>query len=194
MRNRDAILQVLDAHLPASGTVLEVASGSGEHAVYFAPRLRGRYWLPSDIGDNALASIAAWGTAEPADNLLAPISIDASDPPWPIETGQLPAPITAIVSINMIHIAPWSAAVGLFAGAAELLPPGGVLYLYGPFSQGGEHISASNADFDISLKQRNAEWGVRDVDQVSTLANQNGFSETGAIPMPANNLSLVFVR
>lgn len=192
-RNREPILRVLLDVLPPEGTVLEIASGTGEHAVYFAPRLKPRMWLPSDADAQARASIAAWGAHCPADNLRPPLALDARDPVWPVELGEaVEPPISAIISINMIHIAPWSACLGLMAGAARLLPPGGVLYLYGPFQQGGRHTAPSNAAFDESLRTQNPHWGVRDLDEVTAAARREGLALLGTHDMPANNLSVVF--
>ncbi|NJM77770.1 MAG: DUF938 domain-containing protein [Acaryochloridaceae cyanobacterium RU_4_10] len=155
-RNREPILSVLQEVLPQKGLVLEISSGSGEHAVFFAPQLPHHYWLPSDPNLTALESIRAWQQAQPTQTLLPPISLDVSQPHWfeqvHLQMAQPPlidnVPIAAIVNINMIHIAPWSATLGLMAGAGALLPPGGVLYLYGPYKQGGVHTAPSNEAFD----------------------------------------------
>ena len=187
-RNRGPILDVLRRVMPARGTVLEIASGSGEHAVHFAAGLPHLSWQPTDLDPDALASIAAHRDAAGAPNLLPPIELDAVAPFWPV------AHADAIVSINMIHIAPWSAAEGLVAGAGRMLAPGAVLFLYGPFKEDGRHTAPSNAAFDASLRASNKEWGVRDLAEVAALAAQHGldFAERGA--MPANNLSVVFRR
>jgi hypothetical protein len=187
-RNRDPILAVLRRVLPTRGTVLEIASGSGEHAAFFATAMPHLFWQPADIDPDALASISAHRAASDAPNLLQPIELDAASPEWPATRAD------AVVSINMIHIAPWAAAVGLMAGAARLLPSGGVLYLYGPFMEGGRHIAPSNAAFDASLRDRDPEWGVRDTADVRSLAHNNGFDFVERVAMPANNLSLVFRR
>jgi SAM-dependent methyltransferase len=187
-RNRDPILDVLRRVLPARGTVLEIASGSGEHAAYFAAALPHLFWQPSDMDPDALASICAHRAAASAPNLLHPITLDAASPNWPANQAD------AIVSINMIHIAPWAAATGLMSGAARLLAPGGVLYLYGPFMEGGRHTAPSNAEFDVNLRARNPEWGVRDIADVRSLAERSGFDFIERVAMPANNLSLVFRR
>ncbi|MBW4651073.1 MAG: DUF938 domain-containing protein [Kastovskya adunca ATA6-11-RM4] len=201
-RNREAILEVLLQVLPLTGTVLEVSSGTGEHAVFFAPRLHRRKWIPSDPNNVARASIAAWREYCPADNLYSPIALDVCDPVWAIEQDELPEslqgidfnqePIVAIVNINMIHIAPWSACLGLMAGAGRILPPGGILYLYGPFKQGGRHTASSNAAFDESLQMQNPEWGVRDLEEVVAVAQEQHLSLIKTYTMPANNLSLIF--
>jgi SAM-dependent methyltransferase len=185
-RNRDPILAVLRRVLPAHGTVLEIASGTGEHAVHFAARLPELTWQPTDRDANALRSIAAYRTAARLPNLLPPLELDAALPLWPVARAE------AIVSINMIHIAPWTAAEGLMAGAGRVLAPGGVLYLYGPFKENGRHTAPSNSAFDATLKARDPEWGVRDVAEVSDLAGRHGLVLVDRIAMPANNLSLVF--
>jgi hypothetical protein len=201
-RNREAILEVLLQVLPPTGTVLEVSSGTGEHAVFFAPRLIGRMWIPSDPNPVARASIAAWREYCPADNLYPPLALNACDSVWAIERDELPEslqgidfkrdPIVAIVNINMIHIAPWSACLGLIAGAGRILPAGGILYLYGSFKQGGRHTAPSNAAFDQSLRAQNPEWGVRDLDDVVAVARNHHLSLVKTYTMPANNLSVIF--
>ena len=205
-RNREPILALLQRVLPSSGTVLEISSGTGEHAVYFAPRLAPRQWLPSDLSPEARASIAAWREAAPADNLHPPLELDAAAPLWPVESppsadlspgpDRVPDlqrhPITALVNINMIHISPWSACLGLMAGAGRILPPGGVLYLYGPYKQGGQHTAPSNAAFDASLQAQNPQWGVRDLETVVAAAEVEGLALVETVAMPANNLSVVF--
>ncbi|MEQ9372452.1 MAG: DUF938 domain-containing protein [Coleofasciculus chthonoplastes F3-SA18-01] len=195
-RNREPILQILRRVLPAKGTVLEVASGTGEHAVFFAPRLKPRQWLPSDANPLMRASIADWSAYEPADNLYPPLDIDVQTPSWSVEK-QSPvdwetSPLKAIVSINLIHIAPWSACLGLIAGASRLLPSGGVLYLYGPFKRNGQHTAASNAAFDSSLQASNPDWGVRDLEDIVAIAQDQHLVLDQIYPMPANNLSVVF--
>jgi SAM-dependent methyltransferase len=187
-RNRDPILAVLRRYLPTQGTVLEIAAGTGEYAAYFAPQFPRLGWQPSDVDPDALASIEAHRAAANAPNLRAPIVLDVTAPAWPVTRAD------AVVSINMIHIAPWTAAQGLMAGAARLLPEGGVLYLYGPFKENGEHTAPSNAAFDASLGARDPAWGVRDVGDVRTLAERHGFDFIERVAMPANNLSLVFRR
>ncbi len=195
-RNREPILEILRRVLPAKGTVLEVASGTGEHAVFFAPRLKPRQWLPSDPNPQMRASIAAWSTYEPTDNLYPPLAIDVRKPSWSVEKESSvdgdTSPLNAIVSINLIHIAPWSACLGLIAGASRLLPPGGILYLYGPFKRNGQHTAASNAAFDASLQASNPDWGVRDLEDVVAIAQDHHLVLDQIYPMPANNLSVVF--
>ncbi len=194
-RNREPILEVLSQVLPPSGTILEVASGTGEHAVFFAPRLKPRQWLPSEQNPLLRASITAWSKELPSDNLYPPLELDASAPIWAVELGKLPySPIVAIVNINMIHISPWSACLGLMAGASRILPPGGILYLYGPFKQNGEHTAPSNAAFDQSLRAQNPAWGVRNLEDVIAAASNQQLIFTETYQMPANNLSVVFQR
>ena len=187
-RNRDPILSVLRRHLPAQGTVLEIAAGTGEHAAYFAPHFPHLTWQPTDVDADALASIEAHRAAAKAPNLRAPIALDVMAPAWPIERAD------AVLSINMIHISPWTAAQGLMTGAAKLLAAGGVLYLYGPFKENGAHTAPSNAAFDASLRARDPDWGVRDTGDVRDLADGHGFDFIERVAMPANNLSLVFRR
>jgi hypothetical protein len=201
-RNREPILEVLLQVLPPTGTMLEISSGTGEHAVFFAPHLYPRKWIPSDPNPTAQASIAAWQEHIPAENLLPPIALNVCDSVWAVEQEERPAalqnvdlqkePIVAIVNINMIHIAPWEACLGLMAGARRILPPGGILYLYGPFKQGGKHTAASNAAFDESLQQQNPAWGVRDLEAVIAAAQAERLSFLKTYLMPANNLSVVF--
>jgi hypothetical protein len=193
-RNREPLLTVLREFLPPAGTVLEVASGSGEHATFFAPQLAPRYWLPSDIDERALASITAWQALTPAAHLLPPIRLDVRESIWIPEQSKPPQAITAIVAVNMIHIAAWEACLGLMAGAGRLLAAGGVVVLYGPFRQSGQHTAASNAAFDDSLRRRNGEWGVRDLEDVVSVAEAEGFSLGKTVTMPANNLSVIFMR
>jgi SAM-dependent methyltransferase len=185
-RNREPILAVLRRVLPAGGIVLEIASGTGEHAMHFAAALPELTWQPTDRDPEARRSIAARRAAAVLPNLLPPLELDAAAPSWPVERAD------AIVAINMIHIAPWSAAEGLMAGAARLLAPGGILYLYGPYQENGRHTAPSNAAFDASLRARDPEWGVRDVGAVAELAARHGLALAERVAMPANNLSLVF--
>jgi SAM-dependent methyltransferase len=192
-RNRDVILAVLDRVLPKSGVVLEIASGTGQHAVHFAQALPGLIWQPSDADEASRASIDAWrkhiAVANPIANLKAPVALDVRVSPWPV-----PDVLDGIVCINMIHIAPWAAAVALFDGAAAHLSPNGVLFLYGPYKREGEHTAPSNEAFDTQLRTTDPAWGVRDLEDVVALAHRNGFALDEIVPMPANNLSLVFKR
>ncbi len=196
LRNREPILAVLQAVLPPTGTVLEISSGTGEHAIFFAPRLQPRHWLPSDPNPIARASIAAWREELPSDTLYPPICLDVRDRVWAVEQDEMKRvePIRAIANINMIHISPWTACLGLMAGAARILPTGGILYLYGPFKQSGDHTAPSNAQFDQSLRLQNPEWGVRDLEEVIAVAQAQNLTLLKTIAMPANNLSVVFQR
>ena len=187
-RNREAILQVLRRVLPPQGLVLEVASGSGEHAAYFAERLPSLIWQPSDLDPRSLASIAAHRTAADAPNLLAPVCLDATSEQWPVESAD------ALVCINMIHISPWVVSEGLMAGARRVLRMGGVIYLYGPYKIDGRHTAQSNEEFDAWLRTQNAQWGVRDFADMADLAARNDFVLIETVPMPANNLSIIFKR
>lgn len=186
LRNRDAILDVLRDVLPQSGLVLEIASGSGEHAVHFAKALPGLTFQPTDPEDAALKSIAAWTDESGARNVRKPLMLDAASGEWPVTSAD------AILCINMIHIAPWRATEGLMKGAAKLLRAGSPLYLYGPYRRAGISTAPSNEAFDDSLKSRNAEWGLRKLEDVAALATSHGFSAPDVTEMPANNLSVVF--
>jgi hypothetical protein len=188
LRNRDAILAVLAEELPAEGTVLEVASGSGEHAVHFATALPALRWQPSDPDADALASIDAWVAATGAANVAPALRIDAAASGWPSVEAD------AVFCANMVHIAPWEAAVGLFAGAGRLLPPGAPLILYGPFIEDGVPTAESNLAFDLSLKSRDPRWGLRPVTALDALADAAGLTRTRRVAMPANNLVLVWRR
>ena len=192
-RNREAILAVLQKHLPNQGTVLEIASGTGQHAVFFAPHLTQRYWLPTDMDPANLASIAAWREEADAANLLPPRQLDVRDPVWAIDC-DLPAPVSAIVNINMLHISPWSCCEALFAGAAETLNQRAVVTLYGPFKRDGVHTAPSNAAFDEQLRSQDPKWGVRDLEAVVEVAVEQGFACQKVYEMPANNLSVIFER
>jgi len=188
LRNRDAIVAVLRDALPTDGLALEIASGSGEHIVHFAQAFPGLDWQPSDPDVQALRSIAVWSHDAGAGNLRAPLRIDASSPDWPIARAD------AILCINMIHISPWPATAGLIAGAARLLSPGALLYLYGPFTQAGVPTAPSNLDFDASLRARNPAWGLRALEDVTALAAMHGLALERVVAMPANNLSVVCRR
>jgi SAM-dependent methyltransferase len=185
-RNREPILAVLRNVLPRSGTVLEIASGTGQHAVHFAAALPGVKWQPSDPDATHRESIVAWTDHAKVANVLAPLAIDVCHEPWDIGA------VDAIVCINMIHIAPWAAAEALFAGAGKRLAPGGVLYLYGPYRRDGAHTAPSNEAFDRQLRSADSEWGVRDMEAVIALGAAQGLTCDEPIPMPANNFSLVF--
>lgn len=188
-RNREPILSVLRPRLPAAGLVLEVAAGAGEHAVHMAAALPHLLWRPTDAEAEALASIAAWRGQARLPNLLAPLRLDASAPEaWPVDRAD------AIVNINMIHISPWSSAVGLMTGARRVLPSGGRLFLYGPFFEAGVETAPSNIAFDQSLRGRNPAWGVRRLEQVAALAGEHGLRLAERLAMPANNLTVVFQK
>ncbi|HVY84263.1 MAG TPA: DUF938 domain-containing protein [Caulobacterales bacterium] len=188
-RNRAPILDLLRRILPQGAKVLEIGSGSGEHAVFFAAARPDLAWFPSDPDPRARASIAAWIATDGVANVRAPRDIDVRAARWSVEDE---GPFDAIISCNMVHIAPWSCALGLMAGAERLMRGGGVLFLYGPFKREGAHTAASNEAFDASLKARNAEWGVRDMEAVVDIAKQRGFACEDVVAMPANNFSLVF--
>lgn len=186
-RNRDAIVTILRTALPPVGTVLEVASGSGEHAVYFAVSFPGLEWQPSDPDPAAHASIQAWRSDANLPNLRAPIPLDAAGD-WPV------VPTDAILCINMVHISSWSATVGLFTQGARLLQKGAPLILYGPYFRKDHPTAPSNLAFDESLRARNAEWGVRWLEDVTELAERQGFALEAVHEMPANNLTIVYRR
>jgi len=190
-RNREPILTVLQRVLPADARVLEIASGSGEHAAFVAHAMPGLTWQPSDPDADARASIAAWVAEEGLANVLPPRAIDVREAEWGVEAD---APYDAIVAINMIHISPWEATLGLLAGASRLLRKGGVLYTYGPYTREGRHTAPSNEAFDASLKARDKSWGVRDVGDVENAAAIQGLTLQEVVEMPVNNLSLVFRR
>ncbi len=185
-RNREPILAVLSRVLPDTGTVLEISSGTGEHAAFFAAALPQVTWQPSDLDPTALGTIDAYRNDAAVSNLRPALHLDASSPDWPVTHAD------AIVCINMIHIAPWSACEGLMAGAARLLPAGGVLYLYGPYRRNGEHTADSNRAFDEDLRRRNPAWGVRNLEDVIALAARHSITHAETVAMPANNLSVIF--
>jgi hypothetical protein len=185
-RNRDPLLDVLRGVLPADGLVLEVASGSGEHAIHFAAALPGLTWQPSDPDEGARASIDAWVQESGLPNIRPALPLDASAWPWTIEAAD------AVLCVNMIHIAPWSAALGLLRGACALLPPGAPLILYGPFLRADVQAAQGNIDFDASLRSRNPAWGIRSLEEVAMAAE--GFSLDRMVEMPANNLTVIFRR
>lgn len=189
LRNRDAILALLRHELPEWGTVLEVASGSGEHAVFFAEAMPQLAWQPSDPDREALASILAYRIEYAGVNLRLPVQLDASAPDtWEVRRAD------AIVCINMVHISPWAATQGLFQGASQLLESRAPVILYGPYMESGIETAPSNLDFDASLKARNPEWGLRDLSVVDELAAEHGFERAARHEMPANNLLLIYRR
>ncbi|MDQ3078289.1 MAG: class I SAM-dependent methyltransferase [Pseudomonadota bacterium] len=189
-RNREPIANVLADWLPASGLLLEIASGTGEHAIHFAGRFPGLDWQPSDPDANALASIAAWREEAGLANLRTPLRIDAAAAAadWPVERAD------AILSINMVHISPWAAALGLLDGAARLLAPGAPLILYGPWIEKGVETAPSNVAFDQSLRERDPEWGLRHVETFAAEAAARGLALLERRKMPANNLLLLLRR
>jgi hypothetical protein len=186
LRNREPIAEVLRDWLPASGTVLEVASGTGEHAIHFAERFPQLQWQPSDLHPDALASIRAWRDSAGLANVLEPLTIDASAPDWPIERAD------AVLNINMAHISPWDASLGLITGAACILPAGGPLILYGPWLKDDIETAPSNLAFDADLRRRDPAWGLRRVEDFEAVAGAEGFELADWRQMPANNLMLLF--
>jgi cyclopropane fatty-acyl-phospholipid synthase-like methyltransferase len=186
-RNREPILAVLRRLLGEHARVLEIASGTGEHAVFAARAMPSVSWQPSDPDAASRASIAAWTLHEGLTNVAPPLALDARWADWGIR-----GPFDALVAINMIHIAPWEATQGLFAGAARVLAPGGIVFLYGPYKRCGRHTAPSNEAFEQWLKARDPAFGVRDLADVEREASLHGFSLREIVPMPANNLSLVF--
>ena len=196
-RNHQAIRAVLEKFLTGkSGAVVEAGSGTGQHVVDFARHTPEITWWPSDFNEQHLKSIAAWRAHAALPNIRPPLRIDLSDPAWCAEMhdGSGPSKLLAVFCANVIHIAPWRAAEGLFAGAARYMRADGRLFLYGPFKRGGSHTAMSNAVFDSSLRDRNAEWGVRDIEALEKLAASAGLALIEIAEMPANNLILVFGR
>lgn len=189
-RNREPILEVLRRVLPHEGRVLEIASGTGEHAVFFAAALPGLVWIPTDADPSALPSITAHRALAALPNVEPPRLLDTREP-WPLEADER---IAALVAINVIHISPWEATVALFGGAAAVLPAGAPLVTYGPYAIDGAHTAPSNEAFDASLRARDPRSGVRDVTDVARVAEDAGFTLEERIAMPANNFTLVFRR
>ena len=187
-RNREPILRVLRDTLPRPALVLEIASGTGEHAVWFSTALPELTWQPTDHDPRALSSIAAWRDTAGSPNLLPPLWLDAAADAWPVAQSDV------VVAINLVHIAPWTVTQGLIAGAARALTHGGLLFLYGPFREAGEHTGPGNAAFDADLRARDPSWGIRDLDEIAALAGQHGLTGPERIAMPANNLSVIFRR
>ncbi|WP_299415108.1 DUF938 domain-containing protein [Acaryochloris sp. IP29b_bin.148] len=200
-RNCHPILAVLEQELPRQGLVLEIASGTGEHAAFFAQQLPHLGWLPSDQSQPQLKSIAAWRHHTDLANFYEPIAVDVGTPNWSEAVvqalehdGFADSEVIAIVNINMIHISPWQTTEGLMAGAARLLPPQGLLYVYGPFIQQDQPTALSNLAFDQSLRSRNPAWGIRQLDDVEKVAAENGLTLQRTVAMPANNLSVIWRR
>jgi SAM-dependent methyltransferase len=190
LRNRDSILQVVQRHLPDSGVVLEVASGTGEHITHFAAALTQRHRLqfqPSDPDPDARASIDAWTSTLALTNVRPALALDATSETWPLSQAD------AVLCINMVHISPWASTVGLLRGATRVLSPGGLLYLYGPYRCDGVMVP-SNVAFDEELRSQNPAWGIRDLEAITALATGMGFANPAVEPMPANNLSILFRR
>lgn len=187
-RNRDPILEVLRGVLPESGTVLEIASGSGEHVVHFAPHFPQIEFHPTDPDERAIASIKGWIREAASPNIVAPLMFDVSEAKWPFKK------LDGIICINMVHISPWRATEALMRGAASALKHGAPLYLYGPYRRRNIPTAPSNEEFDLSLRSRNSEWGLRNLEIVSILAQSVGFMKPEITEMPANNLSVVFRR
>jgi hypothetical protein len=186
LRNREPIAEVLADWLPERGLVLEVASGTGEHSAYFAERFPNLRWQPSDMHDDALQSIRAWQASVELPNLNTPIVIDAASPDWPIGHAD------AVININMVHISPWAAALGLLDGAARILDAASPLILYGPWITETLETAPSNLAFDADLRSRDPEWGLRSVEDFAAEAKKRGFALAGQRLMPANNLMLLF--
>lgn len=187
-RNREPIASVLREVLPRAGTLLEVASGTGEHAAFFAGLFPELLWQPSDPDPEALDSIRAWREEARAPNLLEPLLLDASAESWPVASAD------AMLCVNMVHISPWAATLGLMRGAGRLLAAGAPLILYGPYRRAGLPTAPSNEAFDASLKARDPRWGLRELDAVAAEAERNGLNLDRVVEMPANNLTIVFRR
>ena len=185
-RNKEPVAAVLRQVLPAEGLVLEVSSGTGQHVVHFAAQMPRLTWQPSEYDGESFLSIGHWLESEQLPNIRPPLRLDVHDQPWPVSSAA------AVVCMNMIHIAPWSAAQALIRGAGAILSAGGVLFLYGPYRRDNQHTSASNEAFDAQLRARDAAWGVRDLEAVAELAAAQGFGAPQVYEMPANNLSVVF--
>ncbi|PHQ68611.1 MAG: SAM-dependent methyltransferase [Sneathiella sp.] len=194
-RNRGPILQALRERLPAPGTFLEIASGSGEHAVHFAPHLADHKWQASNHEQDQLDSVYGWLAHSPAPNLLPPLKLDATAPLWPVELPDYAAPpVTGVFNANMIHIAPWPVCQGMMAGAGRVLVDRGRLFLYGPYKVGGIHTAETNAEFDLWLKSKNPDFAIRDQDDVIHEAATHGLVHLEAYPMPANNFLQIFEK
>ena len=196
-RNHEPIWAVLQTFLAGkSGDVAEVGSGTGQHVVHFAKHTPDIIWWPSDLNERHLKSIEAWRAHSALPNIRPPQRIDLTDPAWSsaMHDGGGPAELLAVFCANVIHIAPWRVAEGLFAGAAQCLRADGRLFLYGPFKREGKHTAMSNAVFDTSLREQDAEWGVRDIADLEKLADGVGLALVETVPMPANNMILVFAR
>jgi SAM-dependent methyltransferase len=187
-RNREPIAAVLRAELPPSGLVLEVASGTGEHCAHFAPLFPALDWQPTDPDPSSLASIAAWAQSAACPNIRPPLALDASAPDWPV------AHADAMLCVNMVHISPWEATLGLLGGAARLLAPGAPLILYGPYLREGVETAPSNRAFDADLRRRDPRWGLRAIEAMDAAAAERGLARTALHEMPANNIMPVYRR
>lgn len=187
-RNKGPVAEVLEQVLSNEGLVLEVSSGTGQHVVHFARRMPHLTWQPSERDDESLHSIAHWMADEALPNIRPAIRLDVTEQPWPISAAA------AVICLNMIHIAPWSAGEALIRGASGIVGPGGTLFLYGPFRREGRHTAPSNEAFDRQLRSVDPEWGVRDLEDVARVAAAHGFSAPHVFNMPANNLSVAFRR
>jgi len=188
LRNREPIAEVLAEWLPESGLVLEIASGTGEHAIYFARRFPALEWQPSDVHADALQSISEWRAETRLPNVHRPLVLDAASADWPVDRAD------AVLSINMVHISPWKSALGLIDGAARVLRPGAPLIMYGPWIKDDVPTVESNLAFDADLKQRDPEWGLRSVEEFAAEAEKSGLMLEATRAMPANNLMLLFRR
>ena len=191
-RNREDILAVLRGVVPPQGSILEIASGGGQHAARFAAEFAPRVWQPSEYNPDRIEIMRERFSSLNLPNLRAPVELDAGAATWPVEMSWPDPPIRMIYNVNMIHIAPWSVCLGLLAGAAQILPEEGVLFLYGPFNRDGAFTSDGNAAFDSSLRARNPDWGLRDLSEVCDAAVEAGLVLDQVIEMPVNNLSVVF--
>lgn len=189
-RNREPILAVLKEILPSHGTILEIASGTGEHALFFATNFPQLQWIPSDINPESLLSISAWRQDCKTHNLQPPLRLDMMQTNWQRQLIQ--SDIQGVICINMIHISPWQSFLGLMAGATQILPKDGILYFYGPYKIDDKHTAPSNEEFDESLKAQNPDWGVRNLNKVIKIGDKYNFQLEKTVEMPTNNLSLVF--
>ncbi len=187
-RNREPILEQLRPLLPETGTVLEIASGTGQHICFFAAATPRLHWQPSDREGSSFDSIRGYAAQAGLSNVADPVELDVTDMPWPVQQ------VDAIYCANMLHIAPWEVTLSLFSGASRALAPASSLHVYGPFRVGGEHTAPSNAAFDVSLREQDVSWGVRDLEAVVAVAAEAGFGAPRAVQMPANNLFLSFDR
>lgn len=186
-RNKDPILDVLQRVLPHTGLILEIGSGTGQHVAHFAKALPGLSWQPSDPDDELRQSIRSWTQSESLDNVRAPINLEVCSLPWPVTRAD------AVLSINMIHVAPWAATQALFSGAKSVLDRGGLLVLYGPYRRFGRHTAASNEAFDARLRATDPSWGLRDLEEVVEIGERAGFRLAEVVEMPANNLGVVLL-